>query len=170
MNFVKYVGIFVLFMVVAVIGLIFFSPKENSFMVNIDIQAPMDKTFEIATDYSKIPEWFEGVTKVSGDDKGVGAKYEVQFGNGERTMIQKQKITALENNKRHAYKGVVEDYIEILSDTEFERIDSATTRLKTSINLKATSAKSRLFMNNKKQLKGQYVKNYESLKQLIENN
>ena len=75
MKLLKYTGIFIVFIAAAYYGLVFMAPKELTFQVNEDFNAPIDSVFLFMTDPSYLSQWVEGIDSVNEEintNSGVG--------------------------------------------------------------------------------------------------
>ena len=168
MNWIKYIGIFILFVAVAYAGMILLAPSEVSVQVNEDINAPIDQVFDASTDYTQFSKWINGVKsakKVRGEVATVGAEYKVYF---EGDMNLNHKVTFIEENKQYAYSGVVQDFFQITSKTSFEAVDSNTTRVMTKLTMKPLSTKMKMFMYFEETHKKNAAANLASMKEFLE--
>ncbi len=170
MKFVKYVGIFVLFLVVAFGGLIVFAPKNIHYNIKKEINAPVSSTWDVAMDPDRMGEWLEGcesVKLVKGNGE-VGSKYEVTFNEEGQKMVMQETVTGYEEGKLYAFKGVVKDFMEIESEMHFEAIDSTRSKLIVHTTIIAKSPLMRIYLYNKEGSKTRADFQYETLKQMIE--
>lgn len=170
MQWLKYIGIFMLFVVAAFFGMIWMAPSEVSFRVNEDINAPIDEVFSKVADYQNFKEWINGVQSTKqerGAGAGVGSSYKL-FYKGEGQMIMDLKITGFESEKTYAYIGEVEDFMRVNVMMTFEAIDSNLTRISMQNKIEALSSRMKMFMYAEETHKKNASDNLEALKQFIE--
>lgn len=166
----KYVGIFMLFLVAAIVGLILLAPEEVVFQVNEDINAPVQEVFHATTSASELQNWINGVESVNqikGNGAEVRAEYELHF-KGEGDMVINHKINLIEANKQYAYTGTVTDFMEVNSNTTYEALDSNTTRISTKMRMKPLGIKFKMFMYLEETHKKNAAANYTRLKEYLE--
>ena len=170
MQYLKYFGILLLFLAAGFYGVIWMAPSEVSFQVNEDIHAPITEVFDATTNPHKLSKWITGVNtvkQVKGDLASKGSEYDLYF-EGEGNMIMRQTVNVFEANKLYAYKGVVEDFMEVISSTEYEALDSNSTRIFTTVSIRPLSQKMKMFMYAKETHKKNSAANYNRLKEYLE--
>ncbi|MDB9883122.1 SRPBCC family protein [Bacteroidia bacterium] len=170
MQYLKYFGIFLLFLVAGFFGMIWMAPSEVSFQVNEDINAPITEVFDATTNPQKLSKWIAGVNtvkQVKGDGSAKGSAYDLFF-EGEGNMIMRQTVNVFEPNKLYAYKGIVEDFMEVVSSTEYEALDSNSTRIFTKVSIRPLSQKMKMFMHAKETHKKNSAANFTRLKKYLE--
>lgn len=171
MKFLKYVGIFILFVVAAIFGMTLLAPDEVSFRVNYDINAPIERVYKATTNHTEFKHWISGVEatrQIEGEGVASGASYDLTFA-GEGNMVMRHKAKVVEPNARYAYMGTVKDFMEVSSDTKYIALDSANTRLTTKISMKTLSNKMKVFMYSKETHIKNATQNYERLRDYLVN-
>lgn len=159
-----------LFLGAGYFGMIWMAPSEVSLQVNEDIEAPIGEVFSAVTDYTVFPKWINGVQaakQVKGNTAEEGAEYQLNF-KGEGKMVMNHKVTVLETNSRYAYTGTVKNFMEVLSNTTLEVVDSNTTRVKTKLTLKPLSNRMKMFMYADETHKRNAAANLNRLKEYVE--
>jgi len=170
MIWVKYIGIFILFLTLAFVGMILLAPSEVTVQVNEDIKAPVNVVFESHSNYSHFSKWINGVKsakQTKGDGISVGSEYEVLF---EDDKVLIHTPTLIENNKRYAYTAEVADFFNLSSNTIFEALDTNSTRVMTKLSLSPSSWKMKMFMYFEKTHRQNAANNLTSLKNYLEQN
>jgi ATP-dependent Lon protease len=171
MKFVKYIGIFVLFLVAAVLGLIAFAPKEISYNIKTEINAPVSKAWEVSMDGDRMKEWLQGFKSaklIKGEEGQIGSVYELTFTEEGKDMVMEETVTAYEIEKQYAFIGNVKDFMTMENEMNFEAVDSNSCKIITHTKIKANSALMRLFMYNKEGSKKRAESQYLKLKEMIE--
>lgn len=166
----KYLGIFMLFLVAAVAGLIVLSPEEVAFQVNEDVNAPIAEVFDATTNPARLSKWMNGVKSVKqlrGNGAAVGAEYDLYF-EGEGNMVITHKVNVLDHNEQYSYTGTVVDFMKVNSNTTYEALDSTTTRISTKVSMKPLSVKMKMFMYMEDTHRKNAANNYNSLKDYLE--
>lgn len=171
MKIVKYVGIFVLFVVAALLGLMFMAPKNVTFVVSQDVNAPVSKTWSYTINPNNLPNWIDGLSKIehiSGEFNAIGSKTAFIYNEGKEDMTMIETITAYEPEKQFAFKGEVEDMMTVVSNNEFTMIDSVKTNMTVKTTIIAESFGMRLFMYNQEGMRKRSKEQYAKLATLIE--
>ena len=148
MKMMRYVGIFLAFVGVAFAGMLLMAPSEVAFQVNEDINAPISEVYDAITNHNKMAKWINGVEstkQTKGDGCAIGSEYDLFF-QGDGGMVLNHKVNTAETNKMYAYTGTVKDFFKMTSVTEFEALDSATTRIQSKVTMEPLSNKFKLFM------------------------
>ena len=125
MKIVKYVGIFVLFVVAGLFGLMLMAPKQVTFVVSQDVNAPISETWSYTMNPDNLPQWIDGLSKIehkSGEFNAVGSKTAFIYNEGKEDMTMIETITVYEPEKQFAFKGEVEDMMTVVSNNEFKVI------------------------------------------------
>lgn len=101
--------------------------------LSIDIDAPASDIWAVLTDFAGFPDWITGIQSVevlTEGDYGVGTRYHVVAGRGDRTVEWTVEIAGLETEESidFSYTGDVEGnggwLIELLEDDEGCRVTS----------------------------------------------
>ena len=146
----RYFGIFLLFAGAAIAGMIFMAPSEITFQVNEDFNAPVSEVFDGISNSDVMPKWINGVKSVKqtkGDGAAVGSIYDM-FHKGEGNMVMSREITTCDVDQAYGFIDNVPDFMERVSKTTFEQLDSTHTRISTKVTMKALGVKMKLFMYN----------------------
>lgn len=171
MKILKYFGIFLLFVVAAILGLMFMAPKSVTFVVTQDVNAPLDKTWSYTMNPENLPKWIEGLSKIehlSGYTNAVGGKTAFIYNEGKEDMTMIETITAYEPEKQFAFKGEVEDMMSVVSVSDFKALDSSKSNITIKTTITAESFGMRLFMYNQEGMRTRSKEQYAKLAGLIE--
>ena len=171
MKIIKYAGIFILFLVVAVFGMMFMAPKNVMFVVSQDINAPLESTWNYTMNPENLPKWIEGLSKIehkSGEFNSVGSKTAFIYNEGKEDMTMIETITAYEPEKQFAFKGEVKDMMSVVSNASFTALDSNRTNITIKTTITAESLGMRLFMYNQEGMRKRSKEQYAKLAELIE--
>jgi uncharacterized protein YndB with AHSA1/START domain len=171
MKIVKYVGIFILFLVVAVLGMMFMAPQNVMFVVSQDVNAPLAKTWDYTMNPANLPKWIDGLSKIehqSGEFNAVGSKTAFIYNEGKEDMTMIETITAYEPEKQFAFKGEVTDMMSVVSNSSFTALDSNKSNITIKTTITAESFGMRLFMYNQEGMRKRSKEQYAKLAKLIE--
>ena len=101
----KYIGIGALVAISSffILGLIHPTGEyTNTTIVN----APLEKTFDIFNDTTRMREWMPGMVSmenISGGANEVGSKWKTTFRDGERDIVMTETVTAFKTNELFAF-------------------------------------------------------------------
>ena len=107
MKLLKYTGIFIVFIAAAYYGLVFMAPKELTFQVNEDFNAPIDSVFLFMTDPSYLSQWVEGIDSVHVEintNSGIGNQFQLYY-QGENSMVMNKTVLSFQTNKAYSTNG-----------------------------------------------------------------
>ena len=170
MKFLKYTGVFIVFIAVSYFGLVFMAPSKLTFQVNEDFNAPIETVFSSMTDPSILPQWVEGIDSFSAENviiPKVGDQYKLYF-QGENSMVMNKTVLQYEANKLYSTHGSINDFFDWDEKIAFVALDSNRTRVSNIVTLKSLSQKTRLLMYAEETHKKNVAGNYVKLKKLIE--
>lgn len=170
MKLIKYTGIFIVFIAAAYYGLVFMAPKELTFQVNEDFNAPIDSVFLFMTDPSYLSQWVEGIDSVNEEintNSGVGNQFQLYY-QGKNSMVMNKTVLLFQTNKAFSTHGLIENLFEWDEKIAFESLGHNQTRVSNIITLKSISHKTRLLMYAEDTHKKNVANNYLKLKELIE--
>ena len=170
MKLLKYTGIFIVFIVAAYYGLVFMAPKELTFQVNEDFNAPIDSVFLFMTDPTYFPQWVEGIDSVHVEintNSGIGNQFQLYY-QGKNSMVMNKTVLSFQTNKAYSTHGSIENFFEWDEKITFESLDHNHTRVSNIITLNSLSHKTRLLMYAEDTHKKNVANNYLKLKELIE--
>lgn len=168
MKILKYSVIVLLFVASGFYGMIILSPSEIEFRVNEDINAPVDEVYKGVINPQTWAKWVEGVERVKqkkGNGFSQGSVSEVFF---PQEMMMTKELRLAEVNKQIVLHGVVIDFFSKTESYTLEVLDSSTTRVSCSVNMKALKNKSKMIMRAKETHTQNMANNLTSLKNYLE--
>lgn len=173
MKLVRYLGIFMLFFIAAVFGMMVLSPKEMKHNLKVEVNAPIEEVFEAATNVHGFKEWQNGMVEVRdmrGDMTQKGNACDLIYKNSkDQEMVLHHEITDYVKNEHYKAKQTVKEYMSKDFEMEFEAVDSNTTKVIGHITIRPESMPARLFMYNKDGTKERDQAQFDALKEAIEN-
>lgn len=168
MNVLKYLGIIMLFVAAGFYGMILLSPEEIDFRVNEDINAPIDEVYQGIANPQTWSKWVEGIEQVKqrkGDGFSQGSETDVYF---PQEMIMNRTLRLAEQNDQIVLHGEVVDFFSKTESYKLEALDSNTTRVSCTVNMRALKNKSRMVMRAKETHVANMAKSLTALKNYLE--
>ena len=149
----------------------FFSPEIN-YRTSVDIEAPLDHTFAVYNDTTRMGEWLEGfisLSAVSGEANEVGSEWLMTFEGPDGAPIEMHEtVTAFVENEHFGFT-IDSDMMEAASDVRFSALDGNRTRIEANT---TSRGKSLMWRSMLRLMHGsiaqQDVANHERLKALVE--
>ena len=114
MKFLKYIGVFIVFIAASYFGLVFMAPSKLNFQVNEDFNAPIETVFSFMTDPSILPQWVEGIDSFYAENLIIpkeGDQYKLYF-QGENSMVMNKTVLLYEANKLYSTHGSIKDFFD----------------------------------------------------------
>ncbi|MDG1724711.1 MAG: SRPBCC family protein [Bacteroidia bacterium] len=170
MKFLKYIGVFIVFITASYFGLVFMAPSKLNFQVNEDFNAPIETVFSFMTEPSILPQWVEGIDSFYAENliiPKVGDQYKLYF-QGENSMVMNKTVLLYEANKLYSTHGSIKDFFDWNEKITFVALDSNRTRVSNIVTLKSLSQKTRLLTYAEETHRKNVAGNYLKLKKLIE--
>lgn len=168
MNFVKYLGIIVLFVAAAFYGMILLSPSHIDFRVNEDINVPIGEVYEGILNPKTWQNWTEGienVKQIKGDGFSVGSVAEVYF---PQDMIMTRTLRVATSNEQLVLYGEVKDFFSKTETYTLEALDSGTTRVSCTVKMKALKNKSKMILKAEETHRNNMAQSLIALKIFLE--
>jgi carbon monoxide dehydrogenase subunit G len=168
MNYLKYLGIFMLFIAAGFYGMILLSPSQITFQVNEDIQAPPSQVYDAIANPQRMTHWMhglEGAKQTKGEQIAVGSEYDLFYPKG---MTMHRAITSADTFTKITVDGTVTDFFRRADDYTLEQIDTGTTRVSVQVTMTALGMKSKMIMRAEETHKKNTADNLSKLKAYLE--
>lgn len=169
-KFLKYFFIVLIILVVVFFLLGVFKP-EQEYTFSINVNSPVDKTFAVFNDTTRMREWmpnFQKIENISGSANQTGSKWRIVFHDHGKEIEMTETVTAFENNKLFAF-DIENDFIVSHNDIHFDE-SANQTQITVHAKYKGGNMFSRsLFVLMNSSVKKMQAENFLMLKKIVEN-
>jgi hypothetical protein len=126
----KFVFIFLSFLILGVVSILLLSPKKIQYTTTITINAPLSKSWSAFLNPDTSTLWIRNldtIVHVSGNPGEIGSVSKLLFSDNERKVEMLETITERENFKVLAFRSELESLMTIQQRVVFAGNDSQTT-------------------------------------------
>ena len=167
----KYIGIGILIAISSffIMGLLH---PDGEYTITIVVNAPVEKTFSVFNDTTRMREWMQGMVSmenISGGANEVGSKWKTTFRDHERDIVMTETVTGFKANELFAF-NLSNDVMNSDNEIRFAAVGN-TTEIKAHTKYRGGNLFWRsMFVFFEGSMKQQQQEMYELLKAVVEKN
>lgn len=169
MKVLKYIIAFILLLALIFVLTGVFVPTFT-YTTSVQVEAPVEKVWEVFTDQTKLGNWMEGfkeIKTISGSPEEVGSKHELTIvQNGEEMKIL-ETVTDVEQNRLYAF-DLESDFLNATTKITFEPLGEATRIVATNVVSGHGPLKKTLAFMFKSMMEETSQQQYNQFKKLVE--
>lgn len=171
MKILKYIGIFLLFFVIAIGIVLLIAPKQIEYSTETTINAPQGQVWASLTNPEKMGKWMKGfvsIKHISGEPGMAGSKSEMTFSENGQNMVMQETIHSVSSGESMDFTVTMPDVMEMDIRIELESTGPNTTILKSSSKARALRTMMRLFLFSNKSFVERDKEDYTRFKEWVE--
>lgn len=171
MKALKYIGIFILFFVVAIGIVLLIAPKQLEYTTETTIDAPQGKVWASLTDTEQMGKWMEGYkgTKhISGEMGMAGSVSEMTLTENGNEFVMEERIHQVVSGESMQFTVTLPEVLEMDIDIKLEALNKDRTKLTSHSIAKPLRTMMRLFMFSDKSYVQKDKEDFERFKKWVE--